>query len=327
MNDASAPRRGMVLGKFLPPHQGHVFLIDFARHFVERLTVVLEAPPEESIPGELRQRWLQEMFPDVEVVRLTDSNPQDPSEHPDFWNVWRKSLQRVLQGPIDCVFASESYGHRLAEVLEARFVPLDLTRACLPIRATQIRENPWKHWDYLPRCTRPYFARRVCVFGPESTGKSTLAADLARHFRTTAVPEYARIHLEEQGGDLAEADIGRIARGQVALEDALALNANRVLICDTDLVLTTIWSRWLFGGCEDWIEETAARRQYDLYLVTDVDVPWVADQVRYLPEERHSFFERCVATLESLGRPYVVIRGDWEARWQTARDAVAALLQ
>ena len=320
------PTSGMVLGKFMPPHLGHIYLVEFARNYVDRLTVVVGTLAREPIPGELRYRWMKELFPDVNVVHLTDENPQEPHEHPDFWDIWRDSLKRVLPGPVDHVFTSEPYGRKLAEVLGATSVPVDLARTAQPVSGTKVREDPMGHWAYLPRCVRPYFVRRICIFGPESTGKSTLARDLAARFGTVHVPEYARAHLEWQDGKIVAGDIPRIARGQMAAEDALARSAHRLLFCDTDLITTTIWSDVLFGSCPDWIRAEADRRGYELYLLTGVDVPWVADSVRYLPEERRSFFDRCRQELDRRGRSYVVLNGSWDERLATATAAVERVL-
>ncbi len=315
-----------MLGKFLPPHNGHVFLIDFARLYVDSLTVAVDSLSSQPIPGELRTQWLKRMFPDVRVVRLPGEQPQYPHEHPDFWNIWRTVLTDATDGPVDYLFASEGYGVRLAQELEATFVPVDIGRNSVPISGTEIREAPLKHWDLIPREVRPYFAKRVCVFGPESTGKSTLTANLAAHFQTIAVPEYARTHIEHRKGRIAHQDIPMIARGQMAAEDALAFNANRILFCDTDLITTSVWSNWLFQSCPDWITAEANRREYDLYLLTDVDVPWVEDQVRYLSEERRSFFEHCRQQLESRGRKYHVVNGSWDDRLASAIAAVETML-
>src|SRR5687768_3004351 len=89
---------GMLLGKFLPPHDGHVYLIEFARNYVAQLTVVVCSLQREPIAGALRYQWVRELFPDVNVVHLTDEIPQKPSEHPDFWQIWRDALMRVLPG-------------------------------------------------------------------------------------------------------------------------------------------------------------------------------------------------------------------------------------
>lgn len=318
--------RGMLLGKFMPPHLGHAYLVEFALRCVEDLTVVVGTLPSEPIPGELRHAWLRELFPGARVLHLAEPLPQEPSEHPEFWRLWREALRRILPAPPELVFASEGYGRRLAAELGADWMPVDPARLAVPISARAIRADPLANWRYLPPCVRPYYARRVCIVGPESTGKSTLAAALARELGTVAVPEYARALLESQDGRLAPADIDRIARGQLAAEEALARQAERVLVCDTDLLTTAVWSETLYGRCPGWIRDEARRRRYDLTLVTDVDTPWVKDSVRYLPQDRKPFRERLLRELEAAGRRCLLLSGPPEARLAAARAAVAELL-
>lgn len=317
---------GMVLGKFLPPHRGHQLLVDFARHQVDRLFVVVGTLEREPIPAALRVAWMTQLFPSCEVIHLSDENPQYPEEHPDFWDIWRDSLLRVLPVAPDLVFASEDYGWKLAEVLGARFVPADLARGAVPVSGTAIRQDPRAYWEDLPRCVRPHFLKRVCVFGPESTGKSTLSAQLAQHFETVAVPEYARWLLEAQRGELQESDLLRIAWGQWATEQAMAPNARGLLISDTDCLSTAVWSEALYGRCDPQILALADRQRFDLTLLLDVDVPWVQDGVRYLPEQRRSFFAACERALAERGRRVQVIRGDWATRRERAIAAVQRLL-
>lgn len=319
-------KRGMVLGKFLPPHAGHVYLVDFAREWCDELAVVVGTLEREPIPGAVRFGWMRELFPDVHVVHLTDENPQLPEEHPDFWEIWRKSLRRVLPFAVDYVFASEPYGEKLAEVLGAEFVPVDLARGAFPVSGSAVRADPMANFRFLPRCVRPWFVRRVCVFGPESTGKTTLAERLAARFGTTWVPEYARGFLERRGGKLERSDLDRIARGQIASEEALAKDADRVLFCDTDVLTTTIWSDALYGDCDAWIRAEAERRTYATYLFTDVDVPFIDDPVRYLPTARQAFHERCERALVERGRRFVHVRGTWDERFAIAEREVQRLL-
>lgn len=343
---------GLILGKFLPPHLGHLYLVDFARRFADKLTVVVGTLQREPIPGALRHAWMRELCPGCEVLHLTDENPQEPSEHPDFWRLWRESLLRLVPRPPELLFASERYGHRLAAELGARFIPVDPLRDAIPISGTAIRAEPLRHFDLLPPPVRAHFVRRVCIFGPESTGKSTLARDLAQRFRTLAAPEYARAYLcaradadaalrdeppasvsaSGSGGappspiPVRPEDMPLIARGQVASEDALARRADRVLFCDTDALTTQLWSEALFGACDPAVQALARARSYDLTLLCDVDVPFVADEVRYLPAGRQSFFERCREALEAQGRRYQILRGGFADRLNAATAAVQALL-
>ena len=319
---------GMVLGKFMPPHGGHVYLIEVARRLCDDLTIVVGSLAREPIPGELRAGWMRAIFPDLRVVHLTDENPQAPSEHPDFWDIWRASLLRVLPRPPDLVFTSDAYGGRLADVLGARWIPVNPVRVARPICASEIRADPLGHWDFLPRPVRPYYLRRVSVFGPESTGKTSLAARLAERFETVWVPEYARTHLEaHQVAAPSPEDLAMIARGQAACEDALALDARRLLLTDTDPLLTCVWSGALFGEVPPAVAAVAAGRRYDLTLLLDVDLPWVADPVRYLPSDRRGFFERCAAALDAAGRRTAVIRGEGAARVEAAARAVVEVLR
>lgn len=314
---------GIVLGKFLPPHLGHLYLVDFARHYADEVTVVVGSLEREPIAGALRFAWMQELCPLVRVVHLTDENPQLPEEHADFWNIWKHSLERVVERPIDLLFASEDYGRPLAEVLGAQFIPSNGLRTLVPVSGTQVRANPAACWPWLPPVVRAHFVRRVSVFGPESTGKSTLAARLAEHFQTLWVPEFARGWLEARGGEVHPEDLPVISRGQRASEEALARQSGPLLFCDTDPSATPLWSEELFGQSDPSLE--AAVGSYALTLLCAADVPWVADVVRYRPEGGGAFGERCRARLEREGRCFVFLEGSWEERWQTALKAVSSL--
>lgn len=314
--------RGFLLGKFLPPHNGHVLLCDFARNFAGELTILVCTLDRDPIPGDLRAQWMRELFPDCRVCHLTDDVPQEPSEHPQFWAIWQDICRRFHPEPIDFVFASESYGHRLAAELGAQFVPVDPMRLATGASGRAIRENPFAHWHLLPAAVRPYYAGRVSIVGPESTGKTTLAGILARHFQTIAVPEYGRIHTDQFGVDCSDSDISRIAQGHIALTKAAARQANRLLILDTDPVLTAVWSDMLLGRRDPWFE--TFKDTADLYLLCDVDVPWVDDGTRYFrdAETRGRFMAACRRELEVRGLAHAIISGGWDQRLARAINAI-----
>ncbi len=326
MEKITRKTKGLIIGKFLPPHRGHQYLIDFARHYVDELTVLVCSLRAEPIPGKLRYEWICEMFPDVHVVHHTVENPQEPHEHDDFWNIWKKSISELVPEGGDYLFASEEYGFKLGEVLGMQYIPVDHPRHLVPIAGSKIRENPMKYWEYIPPVVRPYYVKKVCIFGPESTGKSTLTKNLAEHFDTVYVSEYARGLLDFKDGKVEYNDIPFIAKGHIASEEALAKQANKIIFSDTDLITTTVWSDVLFGKCPEWITAEANKREYDLYLLTDIDVPWVKDNQRYLPNDRKEFLERCIQELKSRGRKYVIVNGPWDERFRKACVEVEKLL-
>lgn len=256
--------------------------------------------------------------------------PSEPREHPDFWAIWIATIKRHAPWPIDVVFTSEAYGDELAARLGARHVMVDRDREQFSVSGTRIRGNPIDAWDFIPDIVRGYFMKRVVVTGSESTGKTTLAADLARHFRTTWVPEFARAYLDEKaartGKSLDASDVEPIARGQIMAEDGGAALARGLLVLDTDLVSTTIYARHYYGDCPAWIEAAARERKADLYLLCDTDVPWIADPQRDRPHMREHMHALFVAALETLGATYVTIRGSWLARQDAAIAAVNGLL-
>ncbi|MDP3985508.1 MAG: AAA family ATPase [bacterium] len=328
-------RHGLVFGKFLPLHEGHLHLLRFAQASCDRLTIVVCSLPDEPIPGEIRFGWMKESFPNATVVHHNDILPQHPDEHPEFWDIWRDTIrEHCEQGDFDALFGSEDYGWRMAEELGIAYIPVNRTRTLVPISGTEVRENPMQHWDFIPDVARPYFAKRVRLVGPESSGKTILTVKLAEHFDTVHVDEYARRLLEEYvkhrryaPGEVRYVDIPDIARGQMVTEDTMARLANRVIFCDTDLRTTVFWSTWYFGRCPGWIAEAANRRRYDLTLLLSPDVPWVKDELRPMPdlEERKKCFAWLVAEMERHNEPFVVIEGSWEKRMETAVAAVQTL--
>lgn len=327
---------GLVFGKFMPLHNGHAYLLDFAQHAVNRLTILVCSLPTEPIPGEIRYKWVKEMFPNANVIHHNSIIPQEPSEHPDFWNIWKKSIAKFCPGEeFDCLFGSEDYGWKMAETMGIHYIPVNRSRSLIPISGTAMRNNPIKHWKYLPKVVQNYFIKKVAIVGPESVGKSTLAQTLADHFHTLHVEEYGRTLLDEyirskkyQGGEVHYHDFPTIARGQIASEDALADQANRVLFCDTELHTTAYWSNYLFGKCPEWIETEAEKRKYDLYLLLDADVPWVQDGTRVMKEDhRKNSVEWWKKKFNTTKQPYVLLKGDWNERFESAREAVENLLR
>ncbi len=172
---------------------------------------------------------------------------------------------------------------------------------------------------------------KVVLFGPESTGKTTLAQDLATHYNTLWVPEYAREYLQDKWDRVQRTceaeDLLPIARGQMRLENELTAGANRLLVCDTDLLETKVYSEaYYLGYCDPELEKHALENHYDLYFLTYIDVPWEKDDLRDRPDQRLEMFEYFRAALEENQRRFVILKGSREQRLKTAIFHIDKLL-
>lgn len=163
---------------------------------------------------------------------------------------------------------------------------------------------------------------RISITGPESTGKSSLAEQLASHFDTIAVPEIARQYLNDLGRNYTYEDIAIIAKKQLANENELALQTGNLLICDTDLLVNKVWSHYKFNKCDPWIEERVISHRYDLYLLCDIDLPWEYDPLREHPDKRKELFAIYRQELTELEVNFRIISGTGETRLKNAINAV-----
>jgi NadR type nicotinamide-nucleotide adenylyltransferase len=164
---------------------------------------------------------------------------------------------------------------------------------------------------------------RVCLIGPESTGKSELAAELAQHYGAPVVPEYAREYAVAHGNDLTYADVDPIAKGEMAAIDAARARTPRLLIEDTDLISTVVYSRYYYNKVPDWVVEEARKRKADLYLLMDTDIEWKADPARDAGgEAREELFDLFRRALDEFACRFVIVSGNREERFARAVEAV-----
>ncbi len=170
---------------------------------------------------------------------------------------------------------------------------------------------------------------KIVLTGPESTGKTTLARQLAEHFQTIWVPEYARFYLIRLRRPYEQSDVLEIAKSQVQWEDAWAKHAKQVLFSDTALLVPKIWLQFKYKSSHDWIDAQLQTRKYSLYLLCDVDLPWGDDPLRENPnlEDRQVLFQMYETELQALGANFTVLSGTMPERLQQAIRRVNALLE
>jgi HTH-type transcriptional regulator, transcriptional repressor of NAD biosynthesis genes len=220
---------GVIIGRFMPPHNGHLYLIDFARHMVDTLYILVCTLSHEPIPGDLRYRWVRELAPTCKTIHITEEIPEARRGAAGATAIWAETVRKAVPDTVSRVFASEEYGWELAAELNADFVPVDPGRNNIPVSATTIRRDPYASWRYIPPTVRPYFVKHVAVVGsPETTNR------LADQLDTVVVHSYRSFWQAAMGVDCTPAERAEetIRRGVLSTARALARQANRILLYD-----------------------------------------------------------------------------------------------
>jgi len=173
---------------------------------------------------------------------------------------------------------------------------------------------------------------KIVLFGPESSGKTTLANHLAEHYKTKWVPEFARDYLQRKWNKNNEVcgldDLPIIVNGQKSLENKLLKSANNIIFCDTNAVVTQIWSQTHFNGyCSPEILKVAKQSNHDFYLLTNIDVPWKNDNLRDRPNNRKKMLKVFQKTLETYNFPFKLISGDINSRLKSSIEIIDKLIK
>jgi NadR type nicotinamide-nucleotide adenylyltransferase len=170
--------------------------------------------------------------------------------------------------------------------------------------------------------------KRIVILGPESTGKSTLSSQLAVHYSCKWCPEFARKYLEDHGTNYTFDDLLTIAKGQWQLEQDYSLEAGGLLFIDTDQYVMKVWCEFVFNQCHNWILNRVADQKADLYLLTNIDLPWIKDDLREYPDEgpRKKLYHMYRDILVHQAVPWVEINGNYNNRLSSAISAVETIL-
>lgn len=318
--------RGLIIGKFMPVHLGHLALIRFAALQCDELIVSMSYTPHDPIPPSLRFSWLQALCQDNPAIKpnmVADDFDDESHPLPRRTKIWSAFIRKTYP-PIHVVFSSEAYGEPFAMNLGATYISFDPSRTQVPVSGTDIRQHPFRCWEYIPPIVRPYFVKKICLFGPESTGKSTLTQRLAAHYQTEFVPEVARELITSN--DFTVDDIVRIGHAHQARIDLKLQTANKLLFCDTDVITTQLYSKHYLNVVPEVLYDLERKVHYDRYFLLDIDVPWVADGLRDLAHQREQMFSIFRKALEQRNISYIFVRGTFAWREATIRQEIDWLL-
>jgi len=216
---------GIIVGKFMPPHQGHRYLVDSALSFVDALWVFVCSLPGEPIPGELRYNWMKELFPQATVIHIQEVNPHANRNQPGAQNIWANAVRQYVNKKIDYVFASEAYGWEFANALNARFVPVDPSRDQFPISGTELRDRPFRNWHFIPHVVKPFFVKEILV-DPRPFSEDIIHRT-AMLLNTLYVPSYRTFYYRFAQNHPEE---GIVAPAQEAQRHALKMQARYFLL-------------------------------------------------------------------------------------------------
>ncbi len=324
---------GLIIGKFEPPHNGHLYLIDQSLNYCDVIHVMICYKKDDIIPGKFRYeslRYIYSINPNVYIYDVEHNLPNYPNESKsidEFYNLWIEEIYKYIK-KLDIVITSTSYGEEFSKYLKLDHILIgdgkfDESGVCrtIPISATAIRENPYNYWEYIPNIVKSLYINKIVLTGPESSGKTILSERLSKYYNTDLISEYARYYFDKNNlnGRSKEKfnliDIYNIAIGQIHNEDKITYKSdNKLFIYDTDLITTQIWSELYFGYCPKWIIDESYRRKYDLYLLMDIDFDWVDDGTREFSDKRIWHFNRIKQELEKRRINYEVIGGNIEER-------------
>lgn len=318
--------RGIVIGKFMPIHKGHLALTNFAASQCDELIVSMSYKENDPVDPRLRFEWIKEIFsnqPNIKPYLIKDDFDDEALPLPDRTKIWAKKM-REYYPPVNFIFSSEIYGDSFAENLGAKHIIFDLKRKSFPVSATLIRTKPCTYWNYIPSIVQPFFLKKICFYGPESTGKTTMAKLMAAQYQTDWVPEAARDLLDSN--EFSAEDIIHIGITHDQYITDKSKTASKILFCDTDVVTTQIYAQHYLGFIPEILFELEKKTRYELYFLLDIDVPWIEDPLRDLGEKRKEMMDIFRTELDKRNIPYVLIQGDYNERESKVMQAVNDLL-
>ena len=319
VQDKPLKSHGLYLGKFAPLHLGHEFMIKEALRTVEKLTVLIyEAPGLTEIPLVQRANWIRALNPEIEVIECGDGPTDVTYESAGMREHELYVIAKLGGRKITHFFSSEQYGEHMSEALNARDIRVDPEREGIPISATKIREDLYKHRKFLSHSVYFDHLIKVVLLGAPSTGKSTLATNLAEHFKTTHMPEYGREYWESNNVQrrLTLEQLLEIAIMHRERELELAFEANRYFFIDTNAITTEIFSHYYHGEALPLLCELSneTRERYDLVILCGDDIPYDDTEDRSGETNRSEFQKATIDVLNSRGIKYHLVTGSIHER-------------
>jgi len=333
---------GFLGGKFLPFHQGHIYMIMAASNMVDKLYVILSSSENRDrelcerdgikyMPAEVRLSWIGHSLNDldnIEIINIKDGHWNDDYN----WEEGANAIKAAIPEKITHVFSSESEYDNYFSIYypEAKHIVIDEGRNIVSISATELRKNIYKHWNMLPSSVSSFFVKKVVVVGTESTGKSTLVKKLAKFYNTNYVPETGRDYCEKYKNMLTPNMFNFIAMKHFLNQEE---QDNKLLFIDSEAVTTLYYleaytKKENFTFDNNLIKSIIQLQKYDLILYLEPDVKWVNDGFRFLgkKKERRKNNEYLKWLFTHFGFQYNIISGSYSERFNQSIELVNSII-
>lgn len=299
---------GLILMTALVPTKGHEYIINFACNFVEKVYVIVSGRSFEPVPLDLRVESLRTIGATI-LSHMDDNAPQNPQGDDDvlFWDYWKNIIEERIKEPIDYVFASEVYGAKVASLINADFIPVDISRDVVSIKSSTVRKNLFNLHYQIAEPFKQDIKLNVVLFGAESCGKTTMAKQLAKYYKGQFLTEWARLYLETVGSEITEFKLKNIVLGQAAQEGAVLESNALITFKDTDL-LTTLGFYDLYGISKPvFLKGYLELFRNDLYIVMNDEIPFEPDPLRYGVIKRETNTQYWIDLLCRYNRKFYVV--------------------
>ena len=322
--------KAFVFGKFLPFHKGHEAMINFALSKCDFLTVLICCSDKENIPDSVRSSWIQKTFENEKKVEVRTFNyleselPNTSETSESVSKIWADIFKKVLPD-YSLLITSEEYGNFVAAFMNIQHMAFDIPKKIYPVSATAVRNDVFANWRYLPDSVKPDFAIKVVILGTESTGKTTLAEKLSKHFNCSLVLEAAR-EIIANSNNFSFDDLHLVASEHSKRIDKTILADNPLVIIDTDIHTTKSYSRFTFEKELEISADIYNSNKANIYLYLNNDVEYLQDGTRLSEAERNllDLSHRQVLTDHKID--IIEIKGDWDERFEKAVEQVNKII-